>query len=168
MRIDDFWNIIARTTGPRVYEEQEELIVAELSKLSREELIQFDAILNQLFFNAYRWDLWAVAYMQLGGCSDDAFMDYRYWLVFQGKQMYEKGISDPDSMADFLAEWGDEAGIEGYGYLPAQIYRRKFGDEMPASGLRHSKGDPKGEAWEEDDLEKRFPRVAKIFQGNWL
>jgi len=164
MNIDSFWRIIEKTTEPRTYAAQEALILSELRKLSKDELIQFNKFVTQLYYDAYTWDLWGVAYIQHGGCSDDAFMDYRYWIVFQGEDIYETGLADPDSLADYLLEWHDEAGMEGYGYLVSKVYTEKFNSELPDTGIPYPQGDPKGKQWEEDDLNTRFPKVTRAFQ----
>ena len=35
---------------------------------------------------AYDWNLWAAADLALGHVSDDAFMDFRSWLISAGKR----------------------------------------------------------------------------------
>lgn len=38
--------------------------------------------------------------MERGGCTDDGFMDFRTWLVAQGKEVYMAALKDPDSLVD--------------------------------------------------------------------
>lgn len=164
MDLNRFWGIIEKVKGPTTYEDQDALIHMELEKLSKEDLEGFCSTMHKLYFDIYTWELWAVAYIHLGGCSDDGFMDYRYWLVFQGKDIYERGLKNPDSLADYLVKWGDNAGIEGYGYIAYSVYEDKFKVEMPDDGLRHPL-EPTGEEWNESEviLKKRFPKVYKAF-----
>ncbi|EKC76209.1 hypothetical protein LEA_04821 [human gut metagenome] len=34
------------------------------------------------------------------GCSDDGFIDFRAWLIAQGKEVYMNALRDPDTLAD--------------------------------------------------------------------
>jgi len=47
---------------------------------------------------AYTWELWAAAYIVGGGCSDDAFSDFRATLISMGRQTFERVIADPQSL----------------------------------------------------------------------
>jgi len=46
---------------------------------------------------AYTWELWGVAYLINGGCSDYSFMDFRGSLIAMGKEIFDKEISDAES-----------------------------------------------------------------------
>ena len=98
-----FWAIIERSLdGTNSVDlhtnRQEQLLETELCALSREEFLGFIFHFNSFFAKAYRHDLWAVAYIVMGGCSDDCFMDFRKWLVTRGKETYEAALSDTDSL----------------------------------------------------------------------
>ncbi len=41
---------------------------------------------------AYRWDIWAAAYLVEGGCSDDSFSDFRNGLLARGKERFEAAL----------------------------------------------------------------------------
>ena len=50
---------------------------------------------------AYQYGLWtAASVIERGGCTDDGFMDFRQWLVGQGRGVYMAALKDPDSLAD--------------------------------------------------------------------
>lgn len=38
--------------------------------------------------------------MERNGCSDDGFIDFRAWLVGQGREVYLAALKDPDSLAN--------------------------------------------------------------------
>ena len=40
------------------------------------------------------------------GCSDDGFIDFRAWLIAQGREVYFAALADPDSLAD-VVPYGD-------------------------------------------------------------
>ncbi|HHQ6600568.1 TPA: DUF4240 domain-containing protein [Serratia fonticola] len=73
-----------------------------LRQLSPEELIAFKKRFTELHNQAYRWDLWAAAYIMGGGCSDDGFMDFRDWLISRGQSVYEAALINPDTLAESL------------------------------------------------------------------
>jgi hypothetical protein len=63
--------------------------------------------------DAYRWDLWAAAYVINGGASDDGFEYFLGWLMAQGRTRWEATLADPDSLADIVdADTGDLDGEE--------------------------------------------------------
>ena len=41
--------------------------------------------MRQRLAEAYRWDIWAIAFIINGGCSDDGFEYFRGWLVRKAK-----------------------------------------------------------------------------------
>lgn len=40
------------------------------------------------------------------GCSDDGFIDFRAWLIAQGRDVYLSALADPDSLAE-VTPYGD-------------------------------------------------------------
>ena len=56
---------------------------------------------------ADKFGLWDVAgIMKEYGCSDDGFIDFRAWLIAQGREVYFAALADPDSLAD-VVPYGD-------------------------------------------------------------
>ena len=164
MNKEIFWNIMFETkqksgNDPEI---QQELIKKKLNELSANEIVEFDSIYRKLVNNAYDWKLWAAAYIVNGGCSDDCFMDFRGWLIGQGEEIYTKALSNPDSLSelDYLEE-GME--WEGYGYLASTVYEEKTQHEIPANAEIKYLSEPKGEEWEEEELEKLLPKLSKKY-----
>ena len=57
---------------------------------------------------AYQYGLWtAASVMERGGCTDDGFIDFRGWLIAQGREVYMAALKDPDSLAD-AADYQDQ------------------------------------------------------------
>lgn len=65
-------------------------------------IIAFQKRLWQLINLAHTSDLWAAAFVINGGCSDDAFMDFKHWLVSIGKSGYYNALKNPDGLIKFL------------------------------------------------------------------
>lgn len=56
---------------------------------------------------ADKFGLWdAAGIMKEYGCSDDGFIDFRAWLIAQGREVYFAALADPDSLADVVL-YGD-------------------------------------------------------------
>ena len=157
-----FWTIMLETNKESGGEPpiQQELIEKKLNGLSPDEIIEFDNIYRELINKAYDWKLWAAAYIVNGGCSDDCFMDFRGWLIGQGEEIYTKALIDPDSLGD-LDNLEEDMEWEGYGYLAFTVYERKTGKEMPINSEISHPSEPKGEEWDEDELEKLLPKLSQ-------
>jgi hypothetical protein len=157
---DSFWSVIQLTfeKANGDFDEQQEVLTGLLKKMKPEEIMMFDNRFRQLHAQAYDWDLWGAIYIINGGCSDDSFIDFRGWLIAQGKEFYYKSISDPESLV-YEPEERIDVEWEGINYIPRQVFEEITGKEMP----RIIKEDSviKGQEWKEDndDLEKRFPKL---------
>lgn len=101
----EFWQLIdaARQKGDFM-EEHLEWLIEQLARKSINEIVHFDIQFNRVYQKSYTSDLWAAAYIVMGGCSDDSFDYFRAWLVFAGKEVYEQAIADPESIMPYLGE----------------------------------------------------------------
>ena len=154
-----FWEIVGRAKEEAGddWESRPDTLKSLLLKLTPEEICQFDLDYHKKLIEAYRWDLWGAAYLINGGCSDDGFDYFRDFLISEGRQVYEAALKNPDS----LAELGDleDAELESYRYVIYEAYEELTGKEMPFADIDYP-DDPAGHSWEEDDLEKMFPKLA--------
>lgn len=158
MTLEEFWEIVEKVhrNAKGDMDTKCQLLEAELEMLPPPEIAAWDHHYDQLRDAAYSWDLWGVAYIYDGGCSDDGFLDFRSTLVSCGRSVFEKALRDPDSLADY-----DDSSYllyEGYQYVAPAVYERLTGQEIPYESHPHPK--PSGTDWTEDDLPKRFPRMA--------
>ncbi len=65
---------------------------------------------------AFTHSLWAAAYIIGGGCSDDAFADFRATLISHGRATFERVLKNPETLADMdLTE--ETAFYEGFQYV---------------------------------------------------
>lgn len=164
MNIDRFWSIVESGRSSR----EPALVVADkLRQLSPLELVAFQEHFDRLVAEAYRYDLWGAAYLIDGGCSDDGFVYFRYGLIAKGKDVYEKALADPDSLADL----GKHVDIENedFGYVALRVYEETVGSDMPHSHRNHP-AEPAGTAWDFDDnteTAKRLPRLTALVQRVW-
>ena len=152
----EFWQVIEDAEG------DEDALERLLTGRSSEELREFDRIYRRQLARAYRWDLWGVGYLMNGGMSDDSFDYFCDWLIGRGRDVFERVLAEPDSLADVTTP-GDELENEGLRYAVQKAHETTHGSELPYEDAVEFPEEPAGEEWDEDDLdalEARFPRTA--------
>ena len=163
MTLDQFWNIVEKVhrASDGDMEKKCELLDAELRRLSLDEVLSFHAHFDDCEDRAYSWELWAAAYIIGGGCSDDAFSDFRSTLISMGRKTFERTLADPQSLADI--DYDPEiAQFEGYQYVPTTVETdlgggKKFMRYHPAP--LH----PSGKSWDEDKVAELYPKLAEKY-----
>jgi hypothetical protein len=166
MNIENFWSLIdqsceAADGDPEV---QREHLTTLLRELPPDEIVSFSRHFSELNEQAYTWALWGAAYVIGGGCSDDGFLDFREWLITRGKDVYEKALSHPDDLAQFVSE-DDECRLGGFWYLPIQVWAEVTGEDesnFPDHDIDFVE-DPVGTEWTDDELGGLFPQLSKKF-----
>jgi hypothetical protein len=160
-RMDEtrFWQIV-ETTAPGA----DSTLGVQLGELSDEDLRGFASELLRVQRRAYRWDLWAAAYLALGGCSDDAFEDFRTWLIRHGHVVFERVLEDPDSLVELSWDEDEEdfGEAESWGYQVYEEWDRRHDQPLHLAGeLDHE--EPAGDPFPEDDEAynlQHFPRLS--------
>ncbi|MBD0673521.1 DUF4240 domain-containing protein [Streptomyces sp. CBMA156] len=191
MDLTDFWDLIeaARAdASPSTDDPGEALASAMVDRLaatSEQTVLEFEELFGQLHAALYRWDVWAAAYLIGGGCSDDAFLDFRAGLIAQGRDWYARAAALPDALAEHpdviasAAECSDEALFnESVNYTASHAYRRISGSEDTAAfhaaydAFRATRTDgaptEMGEDFDFDDdaeMHARLPRLAHLYLG---
>lgn len=158
-----FWDLI-ETTRREAKDDpdaQADALERRLVQLDPESILAFDLIFAERLDESYRWDLWAAAYIVNGGCSDDCFDYFRMWLISKGRAAYERALADPESVRELLSP-GDEADAELIGYAAAGAYEEVTGKPLPPPEIDR-KSEPSGTEWDEESVEKVFPRLARRF-----
>jgi hypothetical protein len=100
---------------------------AALAQLPKDELLQFDRLLERKLYDIDRADI-----QEHTDGSDDGFLYARAFIVAAGQPYYEAVAKDP-SRAMMELECEDLC------YLPVRVYSEKFG-EMPDSGISRETG----------------------------
>src|SRR5262249_47624836 len=130
-------------------------------KLPLEELGSFEAHFDRCLDRAYTHALWGAAYVIGGGCSDDGFWDFRSTLITCGRDIFEKALRDPDSLAELDRELGENLQVEGLQYLTGKVAERLGGD-LPDRAQPHPI-EPSGRRWDESEVAKLYPRLAEKY-----
>lgn len=128
-----FWELLekARTTGEDP-EDGLEWLVNYLSTKSIKDIVKFDYHFHEYYMKSYTSDLWAAAYIIMGGCSDDCFDYFRAWLLFQGKKVYESAIENPETLIPYLKRLGEQGEVpqlEEILFAACEAYEKKTGND---------------------------------------
>lgn len=144
--------------------------VSELAELDADSISDAWLRHRELINDAYSWELWGAAYLLLGGCSDDAFADFRSWLVLQGRENFDAVLEDPDSLVDLVPdgdideEWFACEELES---APDMAYQEVTGDHLPEHRDIPTEPDL-GEEFDFEDpeaMKERYPRLWERVSG---
>ncbi|MFI0778873.1 DUF4240 domain-containing protein [Streptomyces sp. NPDC021212] len=168
----EFWGLVdsAREAAEGDPEDQSDLLVEQLSQLDPDSVLDFARHFEARANRAYRWDLWGAAWVLLGGVSDDAFEAFRYWLIGQGRDVFEGALHDPDALAELLDDFDDQVDgdCEDLGFAADEAYEQLTGAVLPELELPGRPDEPAGATVDlEDDeaLAARYPRLWARFRG---
>lgn len=175
MDTDTFWALVDDTRAQAVAEHPESVVAEHvatiteaLEELSDDEVREFYRELRAVRARANSWDLWAAAYVALGGASDDTFLDFRNWLISHGRETYERVLADPDSVADLTwdEDENDFGAAELWAYAAVEVLEDRGFDEEELdpdeNEVDDEFGKPTGEPFPEDDdawFAARLPRL---------
>ena len=159
---DRFWACIAaaRDAAGDDVDDRVDGLEQVLLTCHPDDVAAFQHKYDELLARAYRWDLWGAAWLMNGGCSDDGFRDFRDWLISEGEAVYEAALADPDSLADVAQDEAFE--LESFGYVALEVYEQLTDAPLPRGSVTDP-ASPAGQAWDEDALPARFPRLARRF-----
>ena len=174
---DAFWDLIAgakRECGQDM-DASLQWLTERLTALGPQQAQDFHDILHGYKHLAYKYGLWTAATLMCEyGCSDDGFIDFRAWLIAQGKEVYLTALADPDSLADVEPYGGCQ--FESFSYVASEVLNTLTGgdayDSMDPDGfdalvLELAKGIQYGVGidypYEWDELEQHFPRLCEKY-----
>lgn len=158
-----FWKLIESTRDASQGDpfKQADLLTEALTQLPEEDIISYDAILREYMDKAYSVDLWEAAYIIGCGCSDDGFMDFRAWLIGQGKETLEEALLDPEYLVDVVEDgWETQEG--NLLYVADNAYETKYNKMMPPISGDTPKLRGKSSR-DEQSILARFPKLATKF-----
>ena len=182
MNKEQFWAIIDKAReSAGSWEDMFGPLVDELSQLESSDILHWGQIFGLYQKHSYKNKLWAAAYVINGGCSDDGFDYFRGWLTAQGKAVFLKSLSDPDSLADVDACEGGSVDFEEMLSVAPEAFFRKLSldsdynrfyeelDKRPLSDEENADilseivyGDDIDIEWNEDDAEAMRVLLPKL------
>lgn len=172
MSKDAFWDIIAQAR--KSYGQDDEMVYEYIKKqlieLGPDHAQDFHDILHAYSSLADKLGLWSVVNL-MGQSSDDSFIDFRSWLISQGRDAYFAALKNPDSLADM--DPGDGFWFESLTYVGDAAKREMCGrsafDETDKLAYKHLLGELAADIeysdyldypFETDELPAYFPRVS--------
>jgi Protein of unknown function (DUF4240) len=118
MNIDEFWNIVGSA--------DKDTIIRRLSKLSQQDIIDFECLLRERIIECDNYDLIAALKIISGGVSDDSYLYLRCWLIGKGRRIFESALRQADSISDALGD-AEVPDFEGLLYVATKAYEIKTG-----------------------------------------
>ncbi len=124
---DTFWALIAQAKEQcgQDLDAYAQWLEDRLMEMSPEQALNFDNIVHGYRDLAYKYGLWSAASTMCDGCTDDGFIDFRGWLIAQGREVYMSALKDPDSLADIPVY--DNCYFESLGYVGDLTYAKLTG-----------------------------------------
>ena len=124
---DTFWTLIAQAKEHcgQDLEAFTQWLVDRLVSMGPKQAQNFHDISHGYQHLAYKYGLWNAASIMCNGCSDDGFIDFRGWLIAQGRDVYLAALKDPDSLADVPAYGG--CCYESLSYAGEYAYKKLTG-----------------------------------------
>ena len=125
---DTFWKLIqsAKETCGQDMDAMMDFLKDRLVSMGPEQAQNFHDILHAYEDLADKFGLWdAAGVMKEYGCSDDGFIDFRAWLIAQGRDTYLSALADPDSLAE-VTPYGDCC-FETLSYVGEYAYEQLTG-----------------------------------------
>lgn len=168
----EFWSLIEQSResfDPNRRDGNMGRQVKRLEQLLRgcgpDSIARFGALYSSIRGRAYSNDLWACAYIREGCCSDDAFMDFRAWMVSMGERPFLAMLESADNVADYCDQPGVESiFFEEFSYVAGDVYKELVDPEGIPDSYYDGIGLPPlaGNDWDPNDiasLQSRFPRM---------
>lgn len=172
MRTDDFWAVIdrARAGDDGAARAIAVRAAADLAGRDVADIVGWQRHLQRVLAASHRADLWGAAYLINGGCSDDGFDYFRGWLLAQGREVFARAVSDPDSLAELpavrqAALTGEEFEAEDMLRIADDAHRQATATELPPPAEPVVRPDV-ADFWDfddEDEARRRLPRLAALF-----
>jgi hypothetical protein len=126
-----YWAIIDSSLHETTNQEDQELyLVSAIEKLTPQEMIGFRLRTDKLLFDSYNPELWCAAYIVSGGCSDGGFEYFRCWLISQGKAVFYRVKSNPDSLINEMIEGKESYEFEGFWYVAMNAFKNRTGEDL--------------------------------------
>lgn len=165
MTRDDFWQLVAKAIGKkrRNLERAENDLDKLLKSLEAKEIEEFARHYVALQNEANTPSILEAAYIIGFGDSNDGFMDFRRWIVFQGQTEFAKILANPDYLGTYepqsepMEQWGSE-------YDPRGAYEAVTGRELPASDVVVYP-EAKADFQDAEILAERYPTLWRRIQA---
>jgi hypothetical protein len=155
MNETSFWNYIEKSSleTEKNTEQQIAVLGEELENLEKQHLFAFGSFVDFYFEQLAQSDIWNAGRIILGEMDEDKFDNFRYWIILQGKDIFENVLTDSDCLAlDYSTEIVEYilTHAENLGILADTVYE---------NNTEKTDFYPKMEKWQEDHFELDFDDI---------
>jgi hypothetical protein len=169
MTREEFWEVIdsAQEAAMFVRAGLPESLRDQLMESPEEDVLDFIRHFHDCRIEAYRWEVWAVAWIAGGGASEEDFSDFRDWLITLGREAFDATLHDSESILDHADPVELQNPFDGdIGRVAFDVYRELTGaSDVPEGALRPLPREPGGRKFEPEDLPRRFPELWRTFNA---
>lgn len=162
MNSDMFWELIekAKQEANGSIEKQTTILIDILSGFKLNDIIEFQALYVKKQDEAYRLLLWEACEFITCGGGEQNFLNFRAWLISQGKDVFSKALENPDSLHNILdSESREDANYELFSYIAAEAYEAKT-EGKEARFPSPSAGAPLGKGLDTNQsIQEVFPKL---------
>ena len=113
---DEFWALVEECRDKGVKCKLH--LVAGLRKMALDELLWFNYWHSCAMHESYLKALHEYAERAFGECGDDSFIDFRDWLISQGREVFEYAVANPDRLDEYFPGKPNESdGPSRFGFM---------------------------------------------------
>jgi Protein of unknown function (DUF4240) len=155
-----FWELIDEAKSKSKFAaERPSTLGAILECFSAKAIKEWALLFRQKMNQAYRWDIWGVAYIIGGGCSDDGFEYFRALLISEGERIYTAIVNNPDSITELIEH---PIELESMLYVAADAYQKRANKPLTLKAIT-APAEPVGKKWADADLPTLFPKTYEKY-----
>ncbi len=164
LKIDEvaFWGLLQDVHANSASDELDPTaLLVRLEEFSGPSIRKFYSLYAKNMKRLYHWNVWALAYAARGGCSDDAFHDFRVALITKGNpDLVDLAIEHPEEAARYLIKGENMAEWSMYSTCLA-AYLARTGQVL--KDISTDLSEPRGLEWDEHEFEKSYPKLLAVF-----
>lgn len=106
----DFWKLIedSKKAELKHFEPQMDYLTKQLSKLSNEQIVAFERTLRVKMVVLWDYNVKSVFQIIFGNYfAEEGFVDFRFWIISNGADFYDKILRNPEELADNMIKAHD-------------------------------------------------------------
>ena len=108
-----FWKIMDYAFDKAGFDNKlkEQAMLDQLTRLTPEQIQQFEIIFQQMNKKASTWENFAAQTVIEGSSTDDRFYYFRCWLISLGQKNFDETLKNPDYLASLDIPFNEKMGI---------------------------------------------------------
>jgi hypothetical protein len=170
MSPDEFWAVVDRVADPDPVDASAAL-TEQLRAMPADRVVAYEKQFVAQMARANTFVHRAAAETIMGYTSQDVFVSFRTWVLYQGRTVFDAFVADPDSLAGHGPVDGEQIGMsESLEFAPMEAWQANTGRDPYADGSGAPDGgsvytEPTGKPLDRSQLASRFPRLTAAYVG---